>query len=62
MPIMPSDKEYDEIFKKTEALENEGNFPQCDLFIVLIGCIPNNKERWQAINLKIIIMSNVKKL
>jgi hypothetical protein len=52
IPIMPPDEEYDEISMKTECFENEEDFAECDLFIVLIGCIPNNKERLQAINFK----------
>jgi hypothetical protein len=52
IPIFPKDTEYDEISKKTETLENEEDFAECDLFIVLIGCIGCNKERLQAIRFK----------
>lgn len=52
IPIFPKDNEYDEISKKTENLENEEDFAECDLFIVLIGCISCNKERLQAIRFK----------
>jgi len=52
MPIIPTDNEYDEISKKTESLENEEDFAVCDLFIILIGCIYNNKERLQAMKFK----------
>ena len=52
IPIFPKQTEYDEISKKTENLENEEDFAECDLFIVLIGCISCNKERLQAIRFK----------
>ena len=52
IPIFPKDNEYDEIAKKTENLENEEDFAECDLFIVLIGCIPCHRERLQAILFK----------
>ena len=52
IPIFPPSSEYDEISKKTENLENEEDFAECDLFIVLIGCIACNKERLQAIRFK----------
>ena len=52
IPIFPKDTEYDAISKETESLENEEDFAECDLFIVLIGCIPCNRERLQAIRFK----------
>ena len=52
IPIFPKDSEYDSISKETQALENEDDFAECDLFIVLIGCIPCNRERLQAIRFK----------
>ena len=52
IPIMPSDKEYDEVSLKTENLESEEDFAECDLFVVLVGCIKYNKERLQAIQFK----------
>jgi len=52
IPIFPKDTEYDTISKSTEALENEEDFAECDLFIVLIGCIACNQERLQAIRFK----------
>ena len=39
IPILPKDTEYDEISTKIETLENEEDFAESDLFIVLIGCI-----------------------
>ena len=39
-------------FYKIETLENEEDFAECDLFIVLIGCIGLNKERLQSIRSK----------
>ena len=52
IPIFPKDTEYDSVSKETEALENEEDFAECDLFIVLIGCIPCNAERLKAIRFK----------
>lgn len=49
---MPTNTEYDEISKKTETLENEEDFVEHELFIVLRGCISCNKERLQAIHFK----------
>jgi hypothetical protein len=49
IPIIPEEEEYDEISKKTERLEDENDFDECDLFIVLIGCILNSRERLEAI-------------
>ena len=34
IPIFPKEAEYNEISKKTETLENEEDFAECDLFIV----------------------------
>lgn len=52
IPIMPTDEEYIDISKKTENFENEEDYADCDLFIVLVGCIKYNKERLQAIKFK----------
>jgi len=52
IPIFPKEAEYNEISKKTETLENEEDFAECDLFIVLIGCISCNQQRLQAIRFK----------
>ena len=38
--------------KKTEGLNNEKDFSEYKLFIVLTGCILYNKERLQAIQFK----------
>ena len=52
IPIFPKDEEYNEISKQTENFENEEDFADCDLFIVLIGCIFCHRERLQAILFK----------
>ena len=44
--------EYDAVSKATESLENEQDFAECDLFIVLIGCIACHQERLKAIRFK----------
>jgi diaphanous 1 len=52
IPIFPKEEEYNEISKRTEELENEDDFAECDLFIVLVGCIACNRERLEAIRFK----------
>ena len=52
IPVFPKDTEYDTISKATESLENEEDFAECDLFIVLIGCIGCHQERLKAIRFK----------
>ena len=52
IPIFPKDTEYDAVSKATESLENEEDFAECDLFIVLIGCIACHQERLKAIRFK----------
>jgi len=52
IPIFPKEEEYTTVSKATENLENEDDFAECDLFIVLVGCIACNKERLQAIRFK----------
>ena len=50
--FFPKDMEYDAVSKATESLENEQDFAECDLFIVLIGCIACHQERLKAIRFK----------
>ena len=53
LPILPKDNsEYETVSKATENYENEEDFAQCDLFIVLVGVVPHNRERLQAIRFK----------
>ena len=53
IPIFPKDNsEYEAVSKATESFESEDDFAQCDLFIVLVGVVPHNKERLQAIRFK----------
>ena len=53
IPVFPKDNtEYDEVSKATEAFESEDDFAPCDLFIVLVGVVPHNKERLLAIRFK----------
>ena len=53
LPIFPKDNtEYETVSKATEIYENEEDFAPCDLFVVLVGVIPHNKERLEAIRFK----------
>jgi len=52
IPAFPKEAEYDAVSKATEKLENEDDFAECDLFIVLVGCISCNVERLHAIRFK----------
>jgi len=52
LPIFPKEPEYEAVQKATESLENEEDFAECDLFIVLIGSISCNQERLKAIRFK----------
>ena len=53
LPIFPKDKtEYDTVSKATENFEKEEDFAMCDLFVVLVGVVPYNKERLEAIRFK----------
>ena len=53
LPIFPKDNsEYETVSKATENYENEEDFAQCDLFVVLVGVVPHNKERLLAMRFK----------
>ena len=52
IPIFPTDKDYDTVSKATEKFESEDDFDNCDLFVVLIGCVIGYKERLDAILFK----------
>ena len=51
-PIFPTEKEFDEISKATEAIEDIDEFDKCDLFIVLIGSVIGSSERLLSIMFK----------
>ena len=53
LPILPKDNsEYETVSKATENYESEEDFAQCDLFVVLVGVVPHNRERLEAIRFK----------
>ena len=51
-PICPTEKEFEEISKATEAIEDVDDFDKCDLFIVLIGSVIGSSERLLSIMFK----------
>ena len=53
LPILAKDNtEYETVSKATENYEKEEEYALCDLFVVLIGVVPHNRERLQAIGFK----------
>jgi diaphanous 1 len=53
LPILAKDNtEYETVSKATENYEKEEDYALCDLFVVLIGVVPHNRERLQAIGFK----------
>ena len=51
-PILPEEDEFDKINKATENMDNEDEYSQCDLFIILVGSIKYKRERLDAIEFK----------
>ena len=53
LPIFPKDNsEYETVSKATENYENEEDYAMCDLFVVLVGVVPHNRERLEAMRFK----------